>query len=85
MHRVSYRVVSQAALDNAAQVKKEAEKAVEMESEDVQRLSDTRLTWAGGPIFDKMKKLCKLDYAAFKKVAQWLSQLLDSDADTCTD
>lgn len=60
-------LVAKAALDNAAQVKKQSEKAVEMETENVQRLSTARLTWAGGPIFDKMKKLCKLDYQAFKK------------------
>merc|ERR1711907_258547 len=55
------------ALENASQVKAKAEKATEMESESVQQLEESRLTWAAGPIFDKMKRLCDLDYPAFRK------------------
>jgi len=58
---------AKAALEDASAIKVKADKAASMEKESVNQLESDRLTWAAGPIFDKMKRLCEIDYAAFKK------------------
>merc|ERR1712093_274124 len=58
---------AKAALKNAAQVKANADKAIAMEKESKSQLTEEGVTWVAGPIFDKMKRLCDLDYPTFRK------------------
>jgi hypothetical protein len=55
------------ALRNAAQVKTSADRAIRLEKETRGELMEEGLQWVAGPIFDKMKKLCDLDYPTFRK------------------
>merc|ERR1712178_107375 len=55
------------ALKNAAEVKANADKAIAMEKESKSQLTEEGVTWVAGPIFDKMKRLCDLDYPTFRK------------------
>jgi hypothetical protein len=66
--------VAKEALQNAADVKGKSDQAVAMENESAQQLAKDHLTWAAGPIFDKMKRLCEIDYPAFKKEYHVLRQ-----------
>merc|ERR1711998_593881 len=60
--------LAKTALENASQVKSKAEKAIKMENESVSQLQDSRLVWAGGPIFDKMMRLCDIGYPEFQRM-----------------
>merc|ERR1711998_86873 len=60
--------LAKTALESAAQVKSKAEKAIQMEKESASQLKDSRLVWAGGPIFDKMMRLCDIDYPEFQRM-----------------
>jgi len=55
------------ALRNAAEVKTSADRAIRLEKETRGELMEEGLQWVAGPIFDKMKKLCDLDYPTFRK------------------
>lgn len=55
------------ALRNAAEVKTSADRAIRLEKETRGELMEEGLQWVAGPIFDKMKKLCELDYPTFRK------------------
>eukprot|EP00658_Telonema_sp_P-2_P041509 TRINITY_DN296_c0_g1_i4.p1 TRINITY_DN296_c0_g1~~TRINITY_DN296_c0_g1_i4.p1 ORF type:complete len:414 (-),score=197.98 TRINITY_DN296_c0_g1_i4:414-1655(-) len=55
------------ALQHAAQVKGEADKAIRLEKESRAQLLESGLQWVAGPIFDKMKTLCDRDYPTFRK------------------
>jgi len=55
------------ALKNAATVKAKADKVVALEKESKQQLINSDITWAGGPIFDKMMRLCNIDYPTFRR------------------
>merc|ERR1712093_801478 len=55
------------ALKSAAEIKSKADKAIAMEKESKAQLTDEAVTWVAGPIFDKMKRLCDLDYPTFRK------------------
>jgi colicin import membrane protein len=55
------------ALRNAAEVKASADRAIKLEKETRGELMEEGLQWVAGPIFDKMKKLCDLDYPTFRK------------------
>merc|ERR1711907_864846 len=58
---------SKLALKNAAEVKTSADTAIALEKETRTELLSDGLQWVAGPIFDKMKKLCDLDYPTFRK------------------
>jgi len=53
---------SKLALKHAAEVKGSADKAMRLEKESRTELLEEGLQWVAGPIFDKMKKLCEIDY-----------------------
>jgi hypothetical protein len=55
------------ALRNAAEVKAQADRAIKLEKETRGELMEDGLQWVAGPIYDKMKKLCDLDYPTFRK------------------
>merc|ERR1712028_247184 len=55
------------ALRNAAEVKTSADRAIRLEKETRGELMEEGLQLVAGPIFDKMKKLCDLDYPTFRK------------------
>merc|ERR1711865_1171663 len=55
------------ALRNAAGLTAQAITAVRLEKETRGELMEEGLQWVAGPIFDKMKKLCDLDYPTFRK------------------
>jgi len=55
------------ALTNAAKTKEKADKVLDMEKEGKAQLMNQGLTWVGGPIFSKMKRLCEIDYPTFRK------------------
>merc|ERR1712093_344130 len=55
------------ALKSAAEIKSKADKAIAMEKESKAQLTEEAVTWVAGPIFDKMKRLCDLDYPTFRK------------------
>jgi hypothetical protein len=54
------------ALQNAAKVKAKADTVLKMEKESRSQLMNQGLTWAGGPIFEKMRRLCVVNYEAFR-------------------
>lgn len=58
---------SKLALKHAAEVKTSADHAMMLEKESKTELLEDGLQWVAGPIFDKMKKLCELDYPTFRK------------------
>jgi hypothetical protein len=62
------------ALAYAEKLKKKATEAKGMETESMQELREAGLQWAAGPIFDKMKRLCEIDYPAFRKEYRVLRQ-----------
>jgi hypothetical protein len=62
------------ALENASQVKAKADKSLEMENESTDQLKQSRLVWAAGPIFDKMKRLCDIDYPEFQRMYRKLRE-----------
>merc|ERR1719247_3596386 len=58
---------AKSALQNAAEVKSSADKAMHLEKESKTELLSEGLQWVAGPIFDKMNKLCERDYPTFRK------------------
>merc|ERR1711918_219847 len=62
------------ALKAALEMKSKADQAKAMENESMNELTAERVQWAGGPIFQKMQRLCDLDYPAFRKEYQLLRQ-----------
>merc|ERR1712146_519380 len=58
---------SKLALKHAAEVKTSADHAISLEKESKTELLEDGLQWVAGPIFDKMKRLCDLDYPTFRK------------------